>query len=231
VHIVPASDAAPGDGRHGASDDAARLRSILEIARDLGLPEDCIELHGHYKAKINLDALPSLGPPTAKVIVVTAMTPTPLGEGKTVNTIGLSLGLNRLGKRAVCAIRQPSLGPFFGVKGPANAVNARDVAVARALHDAYGQLVQQYGPDTSKWTWGTLHTATFEHPLATVSPLNLIFGVAPVVRPGDSVTVSVGVASYPGGGASVDDLLDAADEALHTAKTSGGNTVQAGNGR
>ncbi|HEU0026485.1 MAG TPA: penicillin acylase family protein [Ktedonobacterales bacterium] len=82
--------------------------------------------------------------------------------------------------------------PFFGVRGPANAVNARDVAVAKALHDAYAQLAKQYGPDTSKWTWGTLHTATFEHPLATVSPLNLIFGIAPVTRPGDSVTVSVG---------------------------------------
>jgi formate--tetrahydrofolate ligase len=78
----------------------AKMRPILDIARDLGLPEDCVELHGPYKAKINLDALPVLGPPTAKVIVVTAMTPTPLGEGKTVNTIGLSLGLNRLGKRA-----------------------------------------------------------------------------------------------------------------------------------
>lgn len=82
--------------------------------------------------------------------------------------------------------------PFFGVQSPTNAVNARDVAVAKALHDAYGQLVQTYGADTSKWTWGTVHTATFAHPLASVSPLNLIFGVAPVSRPGDSVTVSVG---------------------------------------
>ena len=91
----------------------------------------------------------------------------------------------------ISLISQP-VAPFFGVQSPANAVNARDVAVAKALHDAYGQLVKTYGPDTSKWTWGTLHTATFAHPLASVTPLNLIFGVAPVARPGDSVTVSQG---------------------------------------
>ncbi|MGH2500965.1 MAG: penicillin acylase family protein, partial [Ktedonobacterales bacterium] len=88
-------------------------------------------------------------------------------------------------------VTQP-VAPFFGVQSPANALNARDVALAKALHDAYDQLVQTYGADTSKWTWGSLHTATFAHPLASVTPLNLIFGVAPVARPGDSVTVSVG---------------------------------------
>lgn len=82
--------------------------------------------------------------------------------------------------------------PFFGVTGPQNAINARDVAEATAMRDAYDWLSATYGPDTSKWTWGTLHTATFAHPLASVTPLNLIFGVAPVSRPGDSVTVSVG---------------------------------------
>jgi penicillin amidase len=82
--------------------------------------------------------------------------------------------------------------PFFGVAGPENAVNARDVAEAKAMRDAYDWLSATYGSDTSKWTWGTLHTATFAHPLASVSPLNLVFGVAPVARPGDSVTVSVG---------------------------------------
>src|SRR6185503_8461939 len=136
----------------------AKMRPILVIARDLGLPEDCIELHGHYKAKINLDALPVLGPPTAKVIVVTAMTPTPLGEGKTVNTIGLSLGLNRLGKRAVCAIRQPSLGPFFGVKGgaagggrsqvlPMDEINLRltgDIDAVSASHNLLAAVIDNH---------------------------------------------------------------------------------------
>ena len=94
-----------------------RLRPVLEIARELGIPEDCLELHGPNKAKIRLEAIGRLGPPRAKLIVVTAMTPTPLGEGKTVNSIGLSLGLNKIGKKTIVALRQPSLGPFFGVKG------------------------------------------------------------------------------------------------------------------
>lgn len=92
----------------------------------------------------------------------------------------------------IIALAQEPQAPFFGVQSPSNALNARDVALAKALTDAYTQLSQSHGADTSKWTWGTLHTATFEHPLATVSPLNLIFGVDPVGRPGDSVTVSVG---------------------------------------
>ena len=136
----------------------AKMRPILDIARDLGLPEDCIELHGRYKAKINLDALPVLGPPRAKVIVVTAMTPTPLGEGKTVNTIGLSLGLNRLGKQTICALRQPSLGPFFGVKGgaagggrsqvlPMDEINLRltgDIDAVAASHNLLAALVDNH---------------------------------------------------------------------------------------
>ena len=91
----------------------------------------------------------------------------------------------------ISLVTQP-VAPFFGVTGPENALNARDVAEARALRDAYDQLVKTYGADASKWAWGALHTATFEHPLASVSPLNLIFGVAPVGRPGDNMTVSVG---------------------------------------
>jgi len=136
----------------------AKMRPILEIARDLGLPDDSIELHGPYKAKINLDVLPSLGPPTAKIIVVTAMTPTPLGEGKTVNTIGLSLGLNRLGKQTICALRQPSLGPFFGVKGgaagggrsqvlPMDEINLRltgDIDAVAASHNLLAALVDNH---------------------------------------------------------------------------------------
>lgn len=91
----------------------------------------------------------------------------------------------------ISLVEQP-VAPFFGVQSPTNALNARDVALAKALRDAYDQLVNTYGSDPSKWTWGTLHTATFAHPLASVTPLNLIFGVAPVTRPGDSVTVNVG---------------------------------------
>ena len=136
----------------------ARMRPIVEIARDLGLPEDCVELYGPHKAKIRLDVLPSLGPARAKVVVVTAMTPTPLGEGKTVNTIGLSLGLNRIGKTAICALRQPSLGPFFGVKGgaagggrsqvlPMDEINLRltgDIDAVAAAHNLLAALIDNH---------------------------------------------------------------------------------------
>ncbi|MBI3991567.1 MAG: formate--tetrahydrofolate ligase [Candidatus Omnitrophica bacterium] len=99
---------------------AAKMKPIVDIARDAGLKEDDIELYGKYKAKISLDVLKELkNKPNAKYIDVTAITPTPLGEGKTVTTIGLSLGLNKIGKKVVTAIRQPSLGPVFGIKGGA----------------------------------------------------------------------------------------------------------------
>jgi formate--tetrahydrofolate ligase len=99
---------------------AATLKPITEIAADVGLGDDDIELHGKYKAKVSLDVIGRLKAlPDAKYIDVTAVTPTPLGEGKTVTTIGLSLGLARIGKKVVTTIRQPSLGPVFGIKGGA----------------------------------------------------------------------------------------------------------------
>lgn len=96
-----------------------RLKPITEIVQQLKIPLDHLELYGKYKAKINLNVLKSLPKRNGKYIVVTAITPTPLGEGKTVTSIGLSLGLNKLGKLACCTIRQPSLGPVFGIKGGA----------------------------------------------------------------------------------------------------------------
>ncbi|MDP2872811.1 MAG: formate--tetrahydrofolate ligase [Bacillota bacterium] len=97
-----------------------KMLPIMDIARQMGLEEDEVELYGKYKAKITLDVLERLRDrPTAKYIDVTAITPTPLGEGKTVTTIGLGLALNRIGKRAINCIRQPSLGPVFGIKGGA----------------------------------------------------------------------------------------------------------------
>ncbi len=98
----------------------ATMKPVMEIAAGLGLLEDEIELYGKYKAKVSLSALERLQDrPDGKHIVVTAITPTPLGEGKTVTTIGLGQGLNRLGVNAVNCIRQPSLGPVFGIKGGA----------------------------------------------------------------------------------------------------------------
>jgi formate--tetrahydrofolate ligase len=99
---------------------AARLRPIAEIARDLGLADDELEMYGPYKAKIPPRALERRAhDPDGREIVITAITPTPLGEGKTTTTIGLAQGLNRIGVRAAAAIRQPSLGPVFGLKGGA----------------------------------------------------------------------------------------------------------------
>src|SRR6266498_5582941 len=99
---------------------AARLDPIGTVAERAGIPERFVEHHGHSKAKIDLDVLAELRDrPLGKYILVTAITPTPLGEGKTTTTIGLAQGLNRIGKRAAVAIRQPSLGPVFGIKGGA----------------------------------------------------------------------------------------------------------------
>jgi len=99
---------------------AAKLRPITEIAKEIGINEDELELYGKYKAKIDLSILKRLeSKPNGKYIDVTAITPTPLGEGKTVTTIGLSLGLAKIGKKVSTCIRQPSLGPVFGIKGGA----------------------------------------------------------------------------------------------------------------
>jgi formate--tetrahydrofolate ligase len=99
---------------------AAKMKPIIEIAKGMGLEEDEIELYGKYKAKVSLEVLKRLeGEPNGKYIDVTAITPTPLGEGKTVTTIGLSQALGKLGKKVITCIRQPSLGPVFGIKGGA----------------------------------------------------------------------------------------------------------------
>jgi formate--tetrahydrofolate ligase len=99
---------------------AAEMKHIREIAESVGLDEEYLELYGNYKAKVKLEVLENFKDrPNGKYIDVTAITPTPLGEGKTVTTIGLSMALNKLGKKAITCIRQPSLGPVFGIKGGA----------------------------------------------------------------------------------------------------------------
>jgi len=99
---------------------AAKLLPITRIAEQLGLTGDDLELYGQYKAKVHLDVIERLRDrPLGKYIDVTAITPTPLGEGKTVTTIGVSQALAKIGKRVATCIRQPSLGPVFGIKGGA----------------------------------------------------------------------------------------------------------------
>src|SRR5450759_3143275 len=96
-------------------------RRIVDVAADLGIREDELELYGPIKAKVSLKAIERLEAqnPRGKYILVTAITPTPLGEGKSTTTVGLAQGLNRIGHRAAVTIRQPSLGPVFGIKGGA----------------------------------------------------------------------------------------------------------------
>ena len=99
----------------------AKLRRIAQLAQEkLGIPDDALEPYGHYKAKVSLDYLDSLAPrKDGKLILVTAISPTPAGEGKTTTTVGLGDALNLIGKKAVICLREPSLGPVFGVKGGA----------------------------------------------------------------------------------------------------------------
>jgi len=99
---------------------AAKLKPIVEIAESIGLREDDLELYGKYKAKVHLDVIERIKDrPNAKLIDVTAITPTPLGEGKTVTSIGLTEALNKIGKNAMITLREPSMGPVFGIKGGA----------------------------------------------------------------------------------------------------------------
>ena len=98
----------------------ANLRPLTEIAEEAGIPVDMLEPYGAGAAKISLDAIEALADrPRARYVVVTAITPTPLGEGKTTTTVGLGQGFGHINKKATIAIRQPSLGPTFGIKGGA----------------------------------------------------------------------------------------------------------------
>src|SRR5919206_159170 len=98
----------------------AKMHRATELARKLGIPEDAIEPYGHYKAKVSLEYMDSLqGRKDGKLILVTAISPTPAGEGKTTTTVGVGDALNRIGKKAVICLREPSLGPVFGMKGGA----------------------------------------------------------------------------------------------------------------
>jgi formate--tetrahydrofolate ligase len=98
----------------------AKMQRITELAHKLGIPEDALEPYGHYKAKVSLGYVDGLqGRKDGKLILVTAISPTPAGEGKTTTTVGLGDALNRIGKKAVICLREPSLGPVFGMKGGA----------------------------------------------------------------------------------------------------------------
>jgi formate--tetrahydrofolate ligase len=96
-----------------------RIRPIVDVAEELGIQRDELEMYGRYKAKIPLHFINEESIKKAKLILVTAITPTPAGEGKTTTSIGLSQALNRIGKKSIVVLREPSLGPVFGIKGGA----------------------------------------------------------------------------------------------------------------
>ena len=96
-----------------------KMKPITEIAEKAGIEPKYLEQYGNYKAKIDLSLMKESEKENGKLILVTAITPTPAGEGKTTTTIGLADGLNRIGKNVCVALREPSLGPVFGIKGGA----------------------------------------------------------------------------------------------------------------
>jgi len=97
----------------------AAIKPIVEVAALLGIPPEELELYGKYKAKIPLHFIDEKRIRKSKLILVTAITPTPAGEGKTTTSIGLAQALNRIGKKTTVVLREPSLGPVFGIKGGA----------------------------------------------------------------------------------------------------------------
>ena len=126
------------------------MRPVLEVAEDLGLSPDHVIPYGRYKAKVSLDAIKT-GDKRGKMIVVTGITPTPAGEGKTTTTVGLTQAMGRLGKNVVATLREPSLGPIFGIKGggtgggksliePEDEVNIHFTGDAHAVGSAHNLL-------------------------------------------------------------------------------------------
>lgn len=129
----------------------AQMRPVVELANDLGIPEEKLELYGKYKAKVSLGVFKELADkPDGKLILVTAITPTPAGEGKTTTSVGLTDGLAKLGKKSMVCLREPSLGPSFGVKGG-------------AAGGGYAQVVPM--EDINLHFTGDLHAITTAHNL------------------------------------------------------------------
>ncbi len=136
---------------------AAKIKPVLEIAASLGLTEDDLDLYGKYKAKVHLDVLEKFADrlrPQGKYVDVTAITPTPLGEGKSTTTVGLTQGLGYIGQKAMTCIRQPSMGPTFGIKGG-------------AAGGGYSQIVPM--EDFNLHLTGDIHAITAAHNLVAAA--------------------------------------------------------------
>ena len=140
---------------------AAKMKPIIEIGRKLGVPVDDLVPYGHTKAKITLKYIDSLAQKkNGKLILVTAISPTPAGEGKTTTTVGLGDGLNSIGKKAIVALREPSLGPCFGMKGG-------------AAGGGYAQIVPM--EDINLHFTGDFHAITAAHNLLSAMIDNHIY--------------------------------------------------------
>jgi formate--tetrahydrofolate ligase len=139
----------------------AKMKPVMEIGKGLGIPEKDLIPYGHTKAKVHLDYVDSLkSKPDGKLILVTAINPTPAGEGKTTTTVGLGDGLNRIGKKAMVALREPSLGPCFGMKGG-------------AAGGGYAQIVPM--EDINLHFTGDFHAITSAHNLLSAMIDNHIY--------------------------------------------------------
>ena len=97
----------------------SQMMPITEIAKIAGVDDKYLEQYGKYKAKVDYNILKEVDRPNGKLVLVTAINPTPAGEGKTTTTVGLADGMKKLGKNVIVALREPSLGPVFGIKGGA----------------------------------------------------------------------------------------------------------------
>ena len=138
----------------------AQMKPIVEVASQLDISDDELELYGKYKAKISPDVLERLKDrPNGKLVLVTAINPTPAGEGKTTTNVGLSMALNKLGKKTITTLREPSLGPCFGIKGG-------------AAGGGYSQVVPM--DDINLHFTGDFHAITSAHNLLAAMLDNLI---------------------------------------------------------
>lgn len=178
VYSIPAAEITPFFVTAGlaASGDAAEGAGLLQ---------------NWDKTMTQVSAVASIFEVTAGVLLRETLEPLLGKQLYTIYTSNyLSSGLFSL---LINLLSKPSA-PFFGISGQnqSNASAKRDAAIAHALAEAVKQLRTQFGPDLSQWSWGKLHMAHFDHPLASVTPLNLIFAVSPLERPGDSVTVNIG---------------------------------------
>ena len=139
----------------------AKMKPIMEIGKKLGIPEADLVPYGHTKAKVTLSYIDTLkAKPNGKLILVTAINPTPAGEGKTTTTVGLGDGLNKIGKKAIVALREPSLGPCFGMKGG-------------AAGGGYAQIVPM--EDINLHFTGDFHAITSAHNLLSAMIDNHIY--------------------------------------------------------